>query len=74
MSGCRHLNVIKDLTKQFANNFNLSPSKEKKGQKCKIGHKEEILKNGVLLIVLNNEKTNDAIASCEEDELSKCPL
>jgi hypothetical protein len=31
MSGCRNLSVIKDLTKQFVNNFSLVPSKEKKG-------------------------------------------
>ncbi len=73
MSRCKHLNVIKDLTKQFANNFSLSLSKEKKGQKCKIGHKEEILRNGVLLIVLKDKKTKDAIAYSEEDELTRCP-
>jgi len=70
--GCRHLSVIKDLTKEFANNLNLSPSKEKKGQKCKIGHEEKILRNGVLFIVLGDKKTNDAIASSEEDELIRC--
>jgi hypothetical protein len=30
MSGCKNLNVIKDLTKQFANNFSFFPSKGKK--------------------------------------------
>ncbi len=29
--GCNHLNVIEKLTKQFADNFNLLTSKEKKG-------------------------------------------
>lgn len=56
MSGCKNLNIIKDLTKQFANNFSFSPSEEKKGQKCKIGHEEKILRNGVLLIVLSDKK------------------
>jgi hypothetical protein len=32
------------------------------------------LRNGVLLIVLNDKKTNNAIASSEEDELMRCPL
>jgi hypothetical protein len=41
MSGCRHSNPIEDLTKQFANNFNLFPSKEKKGWKCKTMHEEK---------------------------------
>jgi hypothetical protein len=29
--GCMHLNAIEKLTKQFADNFNLRTSKEKKG-------------------------------------------
>jgi len=41
MLGCRHSNPIEDLTKQFANNFNLFPSKEKKGWKCKTMHEEK---------------------------------
>jgi len=56
MSRCKNLNIIKDLTKQFANNFSFSPSEEKRGQKCKIGHEEKILRNGVLLIVLSDKK------------------
>jgi hypothetical protein len=41
MSGCRHSNAVKDLTKQFANNFNLFPSKAKKGWKYKTMHEEK---------------------------------
>ncbi len=63
-----HLNAIEKLTKQFADNFNLPTSKEKKGWKCKASHKEEILKNGVLLIVLNNEEVKDATSLSIEDE------
>ncbi len=32
---CMHLNVIKDLRKQFVDNFSFLTSKEKEGQKCK---------------------------------------
>jgi hypothetical protein len=41
MLGCRHLNTIEDLMKQFANNLNLFPFKEKKGWKCKTMHEEK---------------------------------
>ncbi len=52
--------------KQFANNFNLLASKKKKNWKGKAPHKEEILTNNVLLFVLNNEETNDAISFSEK--------
>lgn len=68
MSRCRHLNAIKNLTEQFVNNFNLFPSKEKKGWKCKTTHKEKILTNGVLLIVLSNKEVEDATSSSEENK------
>ncbi len=66
--GCRHSSVIKELMKQFANNFSLLVSKKKKGWKCKAPHKEEILKNGVLLIFLNNKEAKDATSLREEDK------
>jgi hypothetical protein len=36
--------------------------------KCKAPHKEEILKNGVVLIVLSDEETKDATSFSEKDE------
>jgi hypothetical protein len=66
MSRCKHSSATKDLMKQFANNFNLLASKKKKNWKCKAPHKEEILTNNVLLFVLNNEETNDAISFSEK--------
>jgi peroxiredoxin len=60
--------IIKDLTKQFANNFNLLHSKEKKGHKYNATHKEETMTNGVVLNVLSNEETKDATSFSEEDE------
>jgi len=54
--GCRHLNVIDDLRNQFANNFSLFALKEKNGEKCTTMHKEKIMTNGVVLIVLNNRE------------------
>ncbi len=35
---------------------------------CKTPHKEEILKKGVLLIVLSDKETKDATSFCEKDE------
>jgi len=46
--------------------LSLPASKEKKGRKCKALHKEEILKNGVLLIVLSDNKAKDATSFSEE--------
>ncbi len=66
--GCRHSSTIEELTKQFANNFNLPASKKKKGQKCKSLNKEEIMKNGILLIVLSDKEVEDATSLCEEDK------
>ncbi len=63
-----HLNAIEELTKQFADNFNFFTSKEKKGWKCKTSPKEKILKNGVLLIVLNSEEVKDTTSLSIEDE------
>jgi hypothetical protein len=74
MSGCKHSSAIEDLTKQFADNFSLLASKEKKkGWKCKAPRREEILTNGVLLIVLSNEEIEDVISFSEEDE-DKMPI
>ncbi len=66
MSRCRHSSTIKDLIKQFVNNFNLLASKEKRGQKCKATKKEGLLTNGVLLIVLSNDETHDATSLNEK--------
>jgi hypothetical protein len=66
--GCRHLGAMKNLMEQFANNFNYPTFEEKMGQKRKALHKEDILKKGVLLIVLTNEEEKDATSFCEEDE------
>jgi hypothetical protein len=74
MLGCKHSNAIEDLMKQFVDNFNLIASKEeKKCWKCKAPHKEEILTNGVLLIVFSNEETKDAISFSEKYE-DKMPI
>jgi hypothetical protein len=73
MSGCIHSSTIEDLMKQFANIFNLLVFKEKKGQKCKAAHKEEILTNGVFLIILNNKEIEDATSFSEEDK-DKMPI
>ncbi len=53
---------------QFVDNFSLFASKEKKSWKCKTWHKEEILKYGVLLIVLRDYGVEDAISFSEENE------
>jgi hypothetical protein len=68
MLGCRHLNAIDDLTKQFANNFTLLASKEKNGQKCTTMHKEKIMTNGVVLIVLSDKGIKDVTSYSEEEE------
>jgi hypothetical protein len=57
---CRYSNELEKLKENFGCNFNFLAYKEKKVQKCKAPHKEEILKNGVLLIILNNEEAEDA--------------
>jgi len=68
--GCRHLSIIEELTKKFVNNFNLFASKKKNGRKCKTPHKEEILKNSVLLIILSDEEAKDAsLNKKDKDEM-----
>ncbi len=42
LSQLRHLSAMEKLTKQFANNFSLPTTKEKKGQKCNALHQKEI--------------------------------
>ncbi len=63
------IQVISDMMEQFANNFSLI-SKEKKGRKCKTMHKEEIMTNDVVLIVLSNKGIEDA-TPCNEEEDDK---
>jgi hypothetical protein len=41
---------------------------KKKNQKCKTMHKEEMLRNGVFLIILNDEEIEDATSFNEEDK------
>jgi len=53
---------------QFANNFSLPTSKKKNGRKCKALHKEEISKNGILLIVLSDEEAKDVTSLSKENE------
>jgi hypothetical protein len=60
LSRWRHSSAIEELIEQFANNFSLSTFKKKKGWKCKAPHKEEILKNNVLLIVLSDKEADVA--------------
>jgi len=67
MLKCRHSSAIDNLMEQFVNNFSLLISKYKKGRKCKVAHKEEIMTNGVVLIVLSDKGTEDA-TSCNEKE------
>ncbi len=45
----RTTTVIKDMMKQFADNFSLFHSKERKGCKYNVMHKEETMTNGVIL-------------------------
>ncbi len=66
--GCKDLSIIEELTKKIVNNFNLFASKKKNGRKCKTPHKEEILKNGVLLIILSDEEAKDATSLNKEDK------
>ncbi len=60
--------TIEDLTEQFANNFNLLHSKERKGWKYNATCKEETMTNGVILNVLSDEETEDANSFNEKDE------
>jgi hypothetical protein len=53
--GCRHSNAIKHLIEQFANNFSLNVSKEKKVPISKTMEKGELFTDGVVLIVLSDE-------------------
>ncbi len=64
---CMHSSTIDDSMEQLANNFNLFISKEKNGRKCKAAHKEEIMRNGVVLIILSDKGIEDA-TSCNEEE------
>jgi hypothetical protein len=48
--------------------FQSSSIKEKKGQKYNASHKEEISKNGVMLIVLNDNETEDATSLSKKDK------
>jgi hypothetical protein len=48
--------------------FQPSYIQRKKIQNCKAPRKEEILKNGVILIVLSNNKAKDATSLSEEDK------
>jgi hypothetical protein len=56
------------LTKQFANNFTLLASKEKNGQKCTTMHKEKIMTNSVVLIILSDKGIEDVTSYSEEEE------
>ncbi len=67
--GCRHSNAIKHLIEQFTNNFSLNVFKKKKVPKSKIMEKDELLIDGVVLIVLSDEfEIEDLPTSSEEDE------
>jgi hypothetical protein len=66
---CRHLNVIKHFIEQFANNFSLNVSKEKKVLIPKKMVKGELLTNGVVLIFLTDEfEIKDGPTCSEKDE------
>ncbi len=67
MLRCKHSSTMDDLMEQLANNFNLLISREKKGRKCKTTHKEEIMTNDIVLIVLSDKGIEDA-TSCNEEE------
>lgn len=73
MLGCRHLNAIDDLTKQFANNFSLLASKEESGKKWKATNKEKIMTNCVGLIILSDKGIED-VTSCSEKEEDEMPI
>lgn len=62
------MTIIKDLMEQFANNFNLLHSKERKGRKYNAACKEETMTNGIVLNVLSNEEIEDARSFNEKDE------
>jgi len=69
LSRCRHLDAMEELTKRFTNNFNLPPFKgKKKSWKCNASHQKEFLKNGVLLIVLNDNEIEDATSLSKENK------
>jgi hypothetical protein len=53
--------------------LNLFISKNKKGRKCKAVHKEEIMTNGVVLIVLSNKGTKD-VTFCNEKKEVEMPI
>jgi len=57
------------LIEQFTNNFSLNVFKKKKVPKSKIMEKDELLIDGVVLIVLSDEfEIEDVATSNEEDE------
>ncbi len=60
--------AIKDLMEWFVDNFSLFHSKERKGWKYNVVHKEETMTNCVVLNVLCDEETKDARSFNEEDE------
>jgi hypothetical protein len=60
--------TIEDLIEQFANNFNLLHSKEKKGWKYNAMHKEKTMTNGVILNILSDKEPKDAKSYSEKDE------
>jgi 3-deoxy-D-manno-octulosonic-acid transferase len=48
--------------------FQSSCIQGEKNHKCNALHQKKILKNGALLIVLNNDETEDATSLSEEDK------
>jgi uncharacterized ubiquitin-like protein YukD len=66
MLRCRHSNGIKHLIEQFANKFSFNVYK---GCEIKIMEKDELLANGVVLIILSDEfETKNGLACSEKDE------
>jgi hypothetical protein len=54
--------AIKDLTKYFANNFNLHTLKKNKNERHEKGNEKTLLEEGVFIIVISNkeeEETNE---------------
>jgi len=64
----RTMIMIENMTEWFVDNFNLFHSKESKGQKYNVEHKQKTMTNGVVLNILSNEEAKSVRSFSEEDE------
>lgn len=68
------MTLIKNLTKQFANNFSFFHSKERNGQNYNATNKEKTMTNGIVLNVLNDEKIKDAKSLVKKMKIMRSSL